>query len=248
MVKEIFNHRTIRKFTDEKLSEEDIMAICSAASRASTCGNMQCYSLVVSQSEEMIKALSPLHFGQVERMNMPCVITVCADVNRFSLWCRERGAEPSYDNFLWFVNGSIDALLAAQNLILEAESRGLGICILGTTLYTAEGISKLLELPTGVIPITTIGVGTPAEQVELTDRLPVEAVVHMEKYSQYSGAQIDELWHEKEAMPLTAQLLEENSQPTLAHVFTENRYKKGDNEGVSRSYFELLKSQGFFNN
>lgn len=248
MIKEIFEHRTIRKFSDERVSKEDIKAICSAASRASTCGNMQCYSLVVSQSEEMVSALSPLHFGQVERMNMPCVVTVCADVNRFSLWCKQRGAEPSYDNFLWFVNGTIDAVLAAQNLILEAESRGLGICVLGTTLYTAEAISKLLELPTGVIPITTIGVGHPAEQVELTDRLPLEAVVHYEKYGQYSPESIDELWSEKEAMPLTAQLLEENTQPTLAHVFTENRYKKSDNIGVSKSYFSLLKERGFFNN
>ncbi len=248
MVKEIFEHRTIRKFTDEKLSKEDVMAICSAASRASTCGNMQCYSMVVSQEAEMIKALSPLHFGQVERMNMPCVVTVCADINRFSLWCKHRGAEPSYDNFLWFVNSTIDSLLAAQNLILEAESRGLGVCILGTTLYTAEAISKLLELPSGVIPITTIGVGYPAEQVELTDRLPVEAVVHFEKYQQYSNEQIDELWSEKEALPLTTELLKENNLPTLAHIFTENRYKKSDNLAVSTSYFELLKKQGLFNN
>ncbi len=248
MIKEIFEHRTIRSFTDEKLSKGDVEAICAAAVRASTCGNMQCYSLVVSQSEEMVKALSPLHFGQIERMNVPCVITVCADINRFSLWCKQRGAEPSYDNFLWFVNGAIDSMLAAQNLILEAESRGLGVCVYGTTLYTAEAISKLLELPTGVIPITTIGVGYPAEQPELTDRLPLEAVVHFEKYSQYNAQRIDELWAEKEALPLTQQLLEENELPTLAHIFTENRYKRSDNLGVSASLLDLLKSQGFFNN
>ena len=54
-----------------------------------------------------------------------------------------------YDNFAWFLNGVTDALLAAQNLCVEAEAHGLGICYLGTTIYTAEEIARILDLPKG---------------------------------------------------------------------------------------------------
>ena len=71
---------------------------------------------------------------------------------------------------------------------------GLGICYLGTTIYTAGMIAEILELPKGVIPVTTIVLGYPDESPELTDRLPLEAVVHYEKYTDYTAAEIDELW------------------------------------------------------
>ena len=83
---------------------------------------------------------------------------------------------------------------------------------------------------------------------ELTDRLPLEAVVHYEKYTDYTAAEIDELWAEREESELTRRLLEENGLPNLAQVFTERRYVRRDNLAISRSYFALLKEKGFFNN
>ncbi len=247
MIKEIKEHRSIRSFTGEPIDVNTLNEILLAASRASTCGNMQNYSLVVTQSPEMLRRVSPLHFGQVERMNAQCVVTICADVNRFSQWCRLRDAEPAYDNFIWFVNGAIDAMMSAQNLILEAEAAGLGGCVLGTTLYTAEAIIDLLELPVGVIPVTAIALGHPAECPPLTDRLPVEAVVHFEKYNNYSSEAINAAWADREASAETAALLKENELPNLAQIFTQRRYTAKDNVTFSKSYFELLKKQGFFN-
>ncbi|MFI3281580.1 MAG: nitroreductase family protein [Rikenellaceae bacterium] len=247
MIKEIKEHRSIRKFKDRSIEQSILDEILTAATRASTCGNMQNYSMIVTRESEMLKSVSPLHFGQVERMNAQCVITVCADVNRFSEWCRQRDAEPRYDNFVWFVNGTIDAMMAAQNLILEAEAAGLGACVLGTTLYTAESIINLFELPKGVIPITAIALGYPDENPPLTDRLPLSAVVHYEKYGHYTPEHIDAAWAEREASPETEVLLAENNLPNLAQIFTKNRYTAKDNVTFSKSYFALLESQGFFN-
>ncbi len=245
MIKEIFEHRSIRKFKSEKIAPEVMTKILEAAIRASTCGNMQCYSLIVSQSEDVLTRLSPLHFGQVERMNGQCVVTVCADVARFSQWCELRDAEPEYDNLMWFLNGSIDALLSAQNLILEAEANGVGVCILGTTLYTAEAMCDVLDIPQGVIPITAIVMGYPDESPALTDRLPLEAVVHHERYTPYTADKIEELWAQRESSEETLSLLKENSLPNLAQIFTKNRYKGSDNVTFSHKYMELLKRQGF---
>lgn len=244
----LFKHRSIRKFRPTPIPQEVLRECLEAATRASTCGNMQLYSLVVTRDEALRKRLSPCHFDQPMVTQAPCVVTVCADVHRFTMWCRQRGADPAYDNFEWFVNAATDALLAAQNFCVQAEIHGLGICYLGTTLYTAAEIARVLELPKGVIPLTTIVAGYPDETPEPADRLPLDAVVHYEKYTDYTAAEIDELWAEREESELTKRLLDENGLENLAKIFTERRYVRRDNIAVSQSYFALLKEQGFFNN
>ena len=244
----LLKHRSIRKFRPAPVPAEVMRGVLEAAVRASTCGNMQLYSLVVTCDEALRRRLAPCHFNQPMVTEAPCLVTVCADVHRFSMWCEQRDAEPAFDNFEWFLNAATDALLAAQNLAVAAETQGLGICFLGTTLYTARDIARILDLPKGVIPLTTVVVGYPDEDPGLTDRLPLEAVVHYEKYTDYTAAEIDELWAEREESELTQRLLAENGLPNLAQIFTRNRYRREDNLAVSRSYFELLREQGFFTN
>ena len=243
----LFKHRSIRKFRAAAIPAEVLRECLEAATRASTCGNMQLYSLVVTRDAALREQLAPCHFNQPMVREAPCVVTVCADVHRFTMWCEQRDADPAYDNFGWFLNAATDALLAAQNFCVEAELHGLGICYLGTTIYTAGEISRILELPKGVIPLTTIVVGYPDESPALTDRLPLEAVVHDEEYTDYTAAEIDELWAEREESELTKRLLEENGLDNLAKVFTERRYVRRDNLAFSASYFALLKEKGFFN-
>lgn len=244
----LFKHRSIRKFRPAPIPDEVLRECLEAATRASTCGNMQLYSLIVTRDKAMRERLAPCHFNQPMVTEAPCVVTVCADVHRFTQWCEQRGADPAYDNFEWFVNAATDALLAAQNFCVQAEIHGLGICYLGTTLYTAADIARILELPKGVIPLTTVVAGYPDEAPGLTDRLPLDAVVHYEKYTGYTAAEIDELWAEREESEQTKRLIEENGLENLAKIFTERRYVRRDNLAVSQSYFALLKEQGFFNN
>lgn len=247
MIKEIARHRSVRQYESTPVEPQVLDEILRAATRASTVGNMQLYSLIVTTSPELRARLSPCHFDQPMVRQAPVLLTVCADVHRFSLWCRQRGAEPRYDNFAWFVNATIDALLAAENAALEAEAHGLGICVLGTTLYSAGQIARILSLPEGVIPVTSLVMGYPSEDVPLTDRLPLEAVVHYETYTDYTPEAIERLWAEREACEQTQKLLEENGLDNLARIFTERRYTAQDNLHFSRSYLETLRQQGFFN-
>ncbi len=247
MIKEIANHRSIRRFESRAIDPQILQTTLEAAVRASTCGNMQCYTLIVTQDKEQLAKLSPCHFGQVERMNAQCVVTVCADVARFEAWCRERDAEPQYDNFIWFLNGCIDGVMAAQNLTLEAQAQGLGICVLGTTLYTSERIVEILELPKGVIPITSIAMGYPDEQPPLTDRLPLSGVINYERYEPNTPERVNEIWQERESSQESLDLIAENKTENLAQIFTQYRYKGADNVTFSKVYFEMLKRQGFFN-
>ncbi|OFX19747.1 MAG: NADPH-dependent oxidoreductase [Bacteroidetes bacterium GWA2_31_9b] len=180
-------------------------------------------------------------------MQAPVLLTFCADINRFNKWCKARNAEPGYDNFLWFTNAVIDAMLVAQNCCIAAEEKGLGICYLGTTTYTADKIIEILTLPKGVIPITTVIMGYPNENPGLTDRLPLEGVVHYETYKDYSTEDIDRIFADKEALESTKKLLIENKKESLAQIFTDNRYKKADNLHFSKVFMKVLHDQGFLN-
>ena len=53
-------------------------------------------------------------------LEAPVHLTFCADFNRFSKWCEQRKADPGYDNYLSFLTGAIDAMLAAQNAAIAA--------------------------------------------------------------------------------------------------------------------------------
>ena len=247
MLDTILNHKTIRKYKSENISDKDLEDILNAGIRASTTGNMQLYSIIVTRDKEMKDKLAPSHFNQPMIKQAPVVLTFCADFNRFNKWCEARDAKPGYDNFLSFYTASVDAMLVAQNVTIAAEDKGFGICYLGTTNYMAQQIIDTLNLPKGVVPVTTITLGVPDEAPELTDRLPLDGVIHFEEYSDYSDERINEIYEEKEALPLTKELLIENKKETLAQVFTENRYTKENNINFSKALLEVLQKQGFMN-
>lgn len=242
----IKNRRTIRKYKQQDIPENLLNSLLEEASRAATMGNMQLYSVVVTRSEEMKSKLSPMHFNQPMVKNAPVVLTFCADFNRFSLWCKQRKAEPGYDNFLSFMNAVSDTLLFTQNFCTLAEDAGLGTCYLGTTIYNPGPIIDLLKLPKLVVPVATITVGYPDEMPTQPDRLPLKGIVHNEVYSQYSEKDIDDIYEYKESLPENKNFVEINNTETLAQIFTDIRYKKADNELMSSGLIKILKEQGFF--
>jgi nitroreductase len=244
----LFNHKSIRKYRKDPVDKGLLTKILEAGTRASTTGNMQVYSIVVTQDEAIKNQLWEAHFKQNMITQAPIIMTFCADFNRFNKWCLQRNAVPGYDNFLSFTTATIDALLAAQNVCIAAESNNLGICYLGTTTYMAQKIIDILQLPKGVIPITTIVMGYPDESPGLTDRLPLEAVVHYETYKDYSPTDIDHLYFEKEHLQETLELLKVNNKQTLAQIFTDKRYTKKDNIAFSNGLLDVLQRQGFMNN
>jgi len=241
----ILNHKSIRKYKDDPVAQPLLTGILTAASRASTTGNMQVYSIVVTTDKTIKEKLWEAHFKQNMVLKAPVILTFCADFNRFNKWCRQRKAVPGYDNFLSFFTAAIDALLAAQNAALAAEAQGLGICYLGTTTYNADLIIDILELPSGVVPVTTLTLGYPDETPEPADRLPLEGIVHAEKYRDYTPEDIDRIYREKDTSPLTRKLLQENNLETLAQIFTQKRYTKKDNELFSGKLLDVISKQGF---
>ena len=246
-IQTLLQHRTIRKYKNTPVSPEDLNTILKAAIRGSNTGNMQLYSIIVTQDASMKEQLAPTHFNQKMVTEAPVLMTFCADINRFNKWCEQRNATPGYDNFQSFSWAMIDAVIAAQNACVAAEALGLGICYLGTTTFNADKIIDVLKLPKGVVPITTISIGYAEDMPGLTDRLPMEAVVHHEVYTDYNVADVDRLFAEKENLSSSIDLVKLNETENLAQIFAHKRYAKNDNIHFSKLWLKVLDDQGFMN-
>ena len=88
MNKSVENRRTVRKYADKEVSDELLNSLLRTAARTQTMGNLQLYSVVVTRSKEAKERLAPAHFNQPMVTQAPVVLTVCADFNRTSVWCR----------------------------------------------------------------------------------------------------------------------------------------------------------------
>ncbi|MFA5541976.1 MAG: nitroreductase family protein [Bacteroidales bacterium] len=247
-IKSLLERRTIRKYSDKDISKETLDLVLEAGIRASNCGNMQAYSIIVTRDIEMKKRMLPLHFGQKMAVEAPVTLTICADMNRFHKWCLQRGTTVEYDNFLWLNIATIDASILSQSISTAAEELGLGICYLGTVNYNAKEISEVLELPNHVVPIACITMGYPNENPPLTERLPLDTFVHYETYKDYTEEDIEKYYKEFEELEQSKKYCKESNKENLAKVFTESRYKGDDSRHFSRKYLEFITKKGFMRN
>jgi len=247
IIQALLSHKTIRKFKEREIPDIVLEKILEAGIRASTTGNMQLYSIIVTKAQENKEKVAPFHFNQSFVKEASVLLTFLADFNRFNKWCEFRNAKPGYDNFLSFYNASIDALLVSQNIAVAAEAFGLGICYLGTTTYNAAQLIEFYKCPKGVVPVTTVAIGYPDEDMEQADRIPLEGVVHNEFYEDYDKKRIDKLYKNKESLQLTKELIKENKTENLAQIFTDIRYTKKDNVEFSKRYLKVIEEQGFMN-
>ncbi|MDR3140537.1 MAG: nitroreductase family protein [Tannerellaceae bacterium] len=237
--------RSIRQYTGQDISDSLLNELLETAARASNTGNMQLYSVVITRSRTNKEKMAPAHFNQPMVTAASVVLTCCADANRFVKWAEQRKARPGFDNFQIFIAAMIDAIIFAQAFCTAAEEKGLGICYLGTATYNADKIIEALSLPKLVVPVTTITVGWPADTPEQPERLPLEAIIHHETYTDYTSDDINALYKAKEELSINKRYVKENNKETLAQVFTDVRYARANNEYFSEAYLNVLKDRGF---
>ena len=236
---------TVRKYTSRPVCDELLISLLEKASHTQTMGNLQLYSVIVTRDEAMKERLAPAHFSQPMVTGAPVVLTFCADFRRTTDWAQNRQGHPGYDNFLSYQNALTDALLFCQCFCDLAESEGLGLCFLGTTVYNPQLIIDTLRLPALTFPVATITLGWPDETPQPSDRLPLEAFVHNETYNPYSSERIDAIYANKESLPENRHFVEVNGKETLAQVFTDIRYTAEANHAMSITLDDAIRRQGF---
>ncbi len=174
-------HRSIRHFAPEPLSDAVVRESVRCAQQAATSSNVQAYSLLRIVDPDQRARLAELCGGQQQVVQAGGFFVVCGDQRRHRLVADDRSA-PYVANLETFLIAVIDASLFAQNLALAFESLGLGICYIGGLRNQLSGVDALLELPTDVLPLYGMCVGTPAEQPLPRPRLPVDAVYFEGRY------------------------------------------------------------------
>lgn len=238
-------HRSIRSYRPQPIPKELLTKILQRAIQASNTGNFQSYSLIVTQDPEKKKALAPLHYNQPMVTQAPVLLTFCVDYNRIAHWCIESGTSCGHLNLMGFLNASLDTMLFAQNVAVIAEEHDLGICFLGTVLYNLEAMIRALELPKGVVPLLAMSMGYPAEDPEPRVRLPLEAIVHYETYSEPTTEQIQKNYAPIITNPFYTEQVARTGAKSLAHLIMEQQYPQATYEKLSREILRVLQLQGF---
>jgi len=249
-------HRSIRRFKPDPIDQSVIETVCEeAVAGSSSSGNLNTFSIILSQDPARRAALHALHYEQDMILQAPLVITFCADTFRTRRWLRIREARDNFNNLQGFVVAAFDALIVAQSVALAFESRGLGICYMGTTVDSCDAIADLLGLPETCIPVTSLVVGWPDEDPPRRDRLPLASYLHHERYEHPSDEGLLALyadrevkgWHRYRSMgPEIVAEMAAHGITSLAQFYTSDlKYAPARCEATSRRLFRLLIENGF---
>ncbi len=167
----IKRRRSVRRFKSDPVKEEDLQKILDAARWAPSAGNMQPLELIIIKDEEVKQRLAIAALGQPFIAEAPVVIVVCANVPRTTRRYGHRGAR------LYVVQ---DTAAAAQNIHLAALSLGYSTCWVGA--FDDEEVARVIEAPESVRPMAIIPLGRPAEKPSLPSRLPLDEIVHENRF------------------------------------------------------------------
>ncbi len=182
-LKTLTSHRSIRSYTAEPVTDEQLDAIVHAAQSAPSSINGQQVSIICVQDQANRLRIAELSGGQPWVAQAPAFLLFCADFHRAHLAARMRGHELAITGSVEaLIVGACDVGLAMGNAIAAAESLGLGIVPIGGVRNQPQALVELLGLPRYVFPICGLVVGHPASQTALKPRLPRAAVFHREKY------------------------------------------------------------------
>ncbi|WP_411955306.1 oxygen-insensitive NADPH nitroreductase [Alkalibacillus sp. S2W] len=180
----LMNHRSIRKFSDEKITESQVKTIVEAGQAASTSSYYQAYSIIGVTDPNIKQQLREVS-GQPYVEENGHLFVFCADLNRLAQSQDEATREQMKTNLEsteFYMMATIDATLAAQNCAVATESLGLGMCYLGSLRNDVKRVNDTLNLPEYVIPLFGMAVGVPEEKPERKPRFDWTTVYHENQY------------------------------------------------------------------
>lgn len=202
---QILSHRSLRRYTDDPVSEPMLEVLLACAQSAPTKSNLQQYSIVVVADPEVRKRLAPLcpETGWLE--TCPVLLVFCADMRRAQRLAEFRNHAHENNNMDTFLNAVVDSAMAMQCFISGAESMGLGCAAISEVRNKIEDVSDALGLPNGVFPIAGLTAGWPSQPGFVNQRLPQSVVVHRDRYDETAlEAEVDgydRMRHEKFPLP-----------------------------------------------
>jgi nitroreductase len=167
----IKKRRSVRAYTSEKVSDEDVERLIEAARWAPSAGNIQPWEFIIVTNAETKRRLSDAALHQTFIEKAPVVIVVCADVVRSSWGYGSRGTN------LYCLQ---DTAAATENVLLAAQALGLATCWVGA--FHEDEVAKAVNTPRNVRPVAIVPVGRPAEKPSARPKRSMREIVHYETF------------------------------------------------------------------
>ncbi|UCD43939.1 MAG: nitroreductase family protein [Candidatus Bathyarchaeota archaeon] len=165
LIETIFSRRSIRKYTQKSVSDEDIKTLLEAAMAAPSASNRKPWHFAVTTEREKLDRLAEAHQYAKMLFEAPLCISVCGDEGVSSrFWVQDCSA-------------------ATENILLAATALGLGAVWIGVhpSENRVSDVKEILGIPEGVTPLNLISIGHPAEEKESRTQYE-ESRVHREKW------------------------------------------------------------------
>jgi nitroreductase len=182
VMRTMLNHRSVRKYTAESVSDEMLASIVGCGQAAASSSFIQAYSVVNVTDPEHRQQIAAAAGGQTWVENAARFLVLCADMRRINYCCIDQEMGELEGQAEHFIAATVDVGLMAQNMMLAAESLGLGCVFIGGIRNDPAVVRDLLELPKHVYPAFGMCLGWPDQQTEVKPRFPVEVVLHQGTY------------------------------------------------------------------
>lgn len=233
VIEVIDNHVSIRKYRDVDILDDILGTIIYAGIRAPSSANLQPYTIVAIKDKELKRELSMLCGDQSHIRECSVFLIFVADYNRIVKAMEQLNIDPFQPNIYSLYIASVDAALAAQNIVVTAESMGYGTCYIGAVQNKPCEIAKLLGLPRYTYPLFGLTIGVPDEAPEKRMRLDINTILHL---NGYEGDKADQV---------IKRYKEEGYLDRLQRRYIRYAGKSGRIEIRFKGFMECLESQGF---
>jgi FMN reductase [NAD(P)H] len=243
VVETMLAHRSIRKYSQQPVSDEDLDTIIRSVQAAPSWVNGQHVTIISIKDPERRKKMAGLAGNQKHIIEAPVFLVFCADFHRIKVACEMEGKEfKAAVNPDLLLVGAVDVGIALGNAITAAESLGMGTVPIGGIRRRPLEYIELLNLPEYVIPVSGLCIGYHSGEIpDLVPRLPKAAVFHEEKYKE----NIEEEIKEFNQIHLEATIERQSGGSTwtqrMANFYKDSFYINDGYKDVGK----MLKQQGF---
>jgi nitroreductase len=177
VIEVLLNRKSIRKYTDQIPSDEVVETVVRAGQQAPFAYQMG--SLLLSHKQKNNPFKAPLFF------------IICVDSHRHEVIMARRGWKMVQNDLSLLLFGIQDAAYMAENMVVAAESLGMGSCFLGGIPYAAEKYVKQYSLPSRVFPLVGLTMGYPAENPPSRPRYPLEMTLMQDAYRELDDVLVE---------------------------------------------------------
>ena len=191
LLESLIHRSSVRRFEPRPIPAEDLERILRAARQAPTDASAQLYTILRVRDPGLRQRLAHLSGDQRHVLDAAEFFVLLADVHRLARLLEHRGERLGDWPRTALHFAVTDAAIAGAHLAVAAEALGYGICWIGGLLNHADEVVELLGLPHGVLPVSGLVVGVPAERPAPRPRLPQELVVHEDRYREYDPRELD---------------------------------------------------------